>query len=40
MKCGFNVQRENVSLENGEIRSILLLLRLQLFCEEIFFGMG
>lgn len=40
MKCVLNVQRENVSLENGEIKSILLLLHLQLLCKEIFFRMG
>lgn len=40
MKWGLNAQRENVSLEIGEIKSILLVLHSQLFCKEIFFGMG
>jgi len=41
MKCVLNVQRENVSLENGEIKSILLLASLTaFFVKKYFLGWG
>lgn len=40
MKCVLDVQRETVSLENGEIKSIFILLHLGSFCQEVFFRMG
>lgn len=40
MKCVLDVQRETVSLENGEQKSIFILLHLGFFIKKYFSGRG
>lgn len=40
MKCMLDVQRETISLENGEIKSIFILLHLDFFVKKYFSGWG
>lgn len=40
MKCVLDVQRETVSLEHGEIKSIFILLHFGLFAKKYFSGRG